>query len=735
MQGALVEGTVFHGRYTVGRCLRAGGMGAVYECVHIATRKRRALKVMLPSLVADPTLRARFELEARVTADVDSEHIVETFDAGVDGETGAPFLVMELLRGEDLGAMLARRGRLPSEEVLLLLAQAASALDKTHAAGIIHRDLKPENLFVATRDSGSSRLKILDFGIAKLLSHEEAKANVRNTALVGTPLYMAPEQIDGTGAIDPRTDTYALAHIAYALLTGRAYWEDDLAEARSVYAFLTRVLAGPTDAATVRAARADATLPSAFDDWFARAAAASRESRFDKASDVVNTLAAIFDPDLPTANTIAAPRRAAFASVGAQTDPMAIAHAAVRMSAPVAGFGGRPAIAVLPFVNMSGDPEQEYFADGLAEDILTRLAMWRWFPVIARTSSFTFKGRSVDTKEVGRALGARYVLEGSVRKIANRVRVSGQLIDAETGHHVWAERYDRAVEDLFAIQDELTDSIANALTAIVGHFDRERARVKPAASLDAWETFQKGWWHAMRMRREELATAEELLHRAAALDPAMPHPMTGLSFVRVLSGFFLWSPPHVAFGEGMKHAQAALTIDPMDSFACSMLGIVLAMMGKLDEALTFAKRSLELNPSSPFGFAALGATYLFRAEPREGIEAGERMVRISPNDPLLHMVLGTLSANHYMAREHERAVEIAQLASRRAPTYPIGWRSLANALGQLGRLDEAREALAEFLRLMPEYTTEAAARASVGFRREEHFQYYLEGLRKAGWSG
>jgi adenylate cyclase len=315
------------------------------------------------------------------------------------------------------------------------------------------------------------------------------------------------------------------------------------------------------------------------------------------------------------------------------------------------------------------------------------------------------------------------------------VRVTGQLIDADTGHHLWAERYDRSVEDLFAIQDELTDSIASALAASVGHFDRERARLKPVASLDAWEAFQRGWWHATRITRDDFAAAEELFHRATALDAGMAHPHSGLAFVRLLSGFFLWSPPRVAFGEGMTHAQAALTLDPRDSVACSTIGTALAMMGKLDEALTFANRSIELNPSNGFGFTALGAAYLFRAEPRDGIEAGERAVRISPNDPLLHIVLGTLSANHYMAREHERAVEIAQLAARRAPAYPIGWRSLANALGQLGRLDEAREALAEFLKLVPEYTTEAAARASVGFRHEEHFQYYLDGLRKAGWRG
>jgi len=419
----------------------------------------------------------------------------------------------------------------------------------------------------------------------------------------------------------------------------------------------------------------------------------------------------------------------------AVADPTAIAHAAVRMSAPVPGFGGRPAIAVLPFANMSGDPEQEYFADGLAEDVLTRLAMWRWFPVIARNSSFTFKGRAVDVKEIGRALGARYVLEGSVRKAGERVRVTAQLIDAETGHHLWAERFDRKLEDVFAIQDELTDGIANALEAAIGRAEFERVRLKPPANLDAWDANQRGWWHAFRLTREDFAAAEPFFLRAIELDAGLAPPLTGIAWLRTFEGFFLWSPPATAFGEAAKRAQAALAIDPMDASACGMLGVIVSLTGKLDEALALCRRGIELNPSSSIAHQALAATHLFRGEALEGMKAGESAIRVSPNDVLLHMFLGTLSANHYMAGNYEQAVQIARLAVQRAPHYPIGWRGLANALGQLGRGDEAREALAQFLNLMPGYATEAAARKSVGFRDEALLQRYLEGLRKAGWKG
>ncbi len=238
---ALPQGGTFHGRYQIIRYIKGGGMGAVYEVVHVETRRRRALKVMLPSMVTSAEMRERFKLEATVAADIESDHIVETFDAGVDPETGAPFLVMELLRGEDLTAVLARRGRLPANETVQILAQAAKALDKTHAAGIVHRDLKPDNLFLAYRDDDPPRLKILDFGIAKVV----AQATQAQTRTIGTPLYMAPEQIKGRRKLGAWTDLYALGHIAYHLLVGEAYWAEDLASLGAIYPLLLRVAQGP----------------------------------------------------------------------------------------------------------------------------------------------------------------------------------------------------------------------------------------------------------------------------------------------------------------------------------------------------------------------------------------------------------------------------------------------------------------------------------------------------------
>ncbi|MDC3982300.1 serine/threonine protein kinase [Polyangium jinanense] len=293
----LSEGSIFHGHYQIVRSVNAGAMGVVYEVVDLKTRRRRALKVMLPSIIQNAEMRERFKLEATITADIVSEHLVETFDAGVDPETGAPFLTMELLQGDDLATLLYDRGRFAPAEVVTLLWQVARALDKTHAAGIVHRDLKPENLFVTHRDDGSPRVKVLDFGIAKMVAQSEAAD--RQTRNLGTPPYMSPEQITGDGTIGPRSDLYALGHIAYALLVGHPYWMDESKTSDSVYAFLMTMMQGAKEAPTQRAKRYGVTLPEAFDAWFARATDIVPSVRFERASEEITALATALGVALP----------------------------------------------------------------------------------------------------------------------------------------------------------------------------------------------------------------------------------------------------------------------------------------------------------------------------------------------------------------------------------------------------------------------------------------------------
>jgi tRNA A-37 threonylcarbamoyl transferase component Bud32 len=287
----LPQASLFAGRYRIVRRIAAGGMGAVFEVVHTETQRRRALKIMLPELLANSQLRERFQLEARVTANVESEHIVDVFDAGIDDSTGMPFLVMELLNGQDLGRILETEGPLAPERAVTYLRQIAGALDKTHAAGIVHRDLKPENLFLTHREDGTPRVKILDFGISKVVS--DAPQAARVTRGIGTPLYMAPEQALAH-TVGPATDLYALALIAYTLLVGKAYWEPEVSQFESAIAFVIHTSKGATGSAVRRAVDAGQTLPDTFDAWFRRATAIEPSERFATAAECVDELGLVF---------------------------------------------------------------------------------------------------------------------------------------------------------------------------------------------------------------------------------------------------------------------------------------------------------------------------------------------------------------------------------------------------------------------------------------------------------
>ncbi|MDC0680681.1 serine/threonine-protein kinase [Sorangium atrum] len=301
----LHPGALFCGRYEVVRCIKAGAMGAVYEVLDTVTHSRRALKVMLPGIVDDPDLRVRFAQEAKITGGVESDHIVRVSDAGIDASSRMPFLVMDLLRGEELGSMLRRRGPLPPAEVVTYLFQVALALEKTHAAGIVHRDLKPENLFVTSRDDGTPCIKILDFGIAKVAAQS---SQAKGTVPIGTPLYMSPEQIRGDGDIGPRADLYALGHIAHAVLSGEAYWTAEMKAAPSIFPVLSKILAGPLEPPSVRSAWRGVLLPPAFDAWFLRATALRPEHRFEGARAAVGALVEALGLSSPRASLPSHPR-------------------------------------------------------------------------------------------------------------------------------------------------------------------------------------------------------------------------------------------------------------------------------------------------------------------------------------------------------------------------------------------------------------------------------------------
>ena len=393
----------------------------------------------------------------------------------------------------------------------------------------------------------------------------------------------------------------------------------------------------------------------------------------------------------------------------------------------------RPSIAVLPFTNMSGDPEQEYFVDGIVEDIITGLSRIKWLFVIARNSTFVYKGRAVDLKQVGRELGVRYVLEGSLRKSGNRIRVTAQLVEAETGNHLWAERYDRDLADIFAMQDEITEAVTIAIAPAIAEAEQQRAARRPPGSLDVWTAYQRGLWHVSKHTVNDNALAQKFFQQALDLDPSFAGGYKGFAIAQGqatdLEGRGL--PESLSSIEAL--ARRAVALDGADAEARSLLGQALRRRGDYEGALAEAERALAMSPNLAGAHNLLGATLIFSGRTKEGLAALQTGIRLDPRDPRSAVCLNQLAMGLYFSQQYEAATEAAKRAIRSFPDYPNTYRWLAAALGQLGRIEEAGETLAKAIAIAPAAFDMYMRR--VPWMRPEDHAHMLEGLRKAGWEG
>jgi adenylate cyclase len=396
----------------------------------------------------------------------------------------------------------------------------------------------------------------------------------------------------------------------------------------------------------------------------------------------------------------------------------------------------KPSVAVLPFANMSADPEQEFFADGIAEDIITALSHYPSLFVIARNSCFTYKGRAVDVKQVGRELGVRYVLEGGLRKAGNRIRVTAQLIEAETGNHIWAERYDRDLADIFAVQDEIATAVTTAIAPAVADAEQRRAMRKPPESLNAWAAYQRGVWHLGKNVAEDNALAQKFFQQATDLDPNFGGGYRGLAYAQfqaAAGGFQTRSLPE-AQSSAEALARRAVAVDGTDAEARTFLGEVLLYRGDREGALAEAERALAMTPNLASAHGWRGAALIFSGRPKEGLTSLESSIRLDPRDPLLALRLNYVALGHYLLREYEPAIEAAERGIRSNPDFPSTYRWLAAALGQIGRTAEAKDALKKAIAVAPA-SFDAFVRRRVPWHRPEDYAHMLEGLRKAGWEG
>ncbi|MGA9281877.1 MAG: winged helix-turn-helix domain-containing tetratricopeptide repeat protein [Pseudolabrys sp.] len=401
--------------------------------------------------------------------------------------------------------------------------------------------------------------------------------------------------------------------------------------------------------------------------------------------------------------------------------------------APALALPDKPSIAVLPFENMSGDPEQEYFADGLTEDIITGLSRQKWFFVIARNSSFAFKGEAADIREVGRELGVRYVLEGSVRRADDRVRVTGQLIDASNGSHLWADRYDRDLSNVFELQDEITNRVIDSVGSQIIVAEAARVRRKPPQNIDAWDLVLQALPNMWRMSVEDQHRAQDLLQQAVALDPeyAHAHALLGWTYV---SMFNLDSRmPIGEFTDKALDAGAkAVALDDQDHWGHLVLGLGHARRRRPELATTHLLKSVELNPNFALGHAGLGYAFACGGQPERGLASLDQAQRLSPRDPFLAMYAPVARYMALFALErYEETIAMCRSVAALYPHHAGAWRLMTVSLGLLGRLDEARESLAHTLTLQPDLSSDHVTKNTV-FANPSDRSRFLLGLQKAG---
>ncbi len=556
---------------------------------------------------------------------------------------GLLFYVMPNMEGNSLRERLNAEKQLPLDEALRITRQVASALDYAHRQNVVHRDIKPENILF---HEGSAT--VADFGIGKALS--EAEAEITQTGMMlGTPTYMSPEQASGESDLDGRSDLYSLGCVLYEMLTGEPPFTGP-----NTQAIITKRFIAPVP--QVRAVR---DVPESVDEVTTRALARTPVDRFPTAADFVEALAVI-------------------QSAGS-TPPGA--SPAVSKTAPP-----KQSIAVLPLTNMSADPENEYFSDGMTEEIINAIGKLPEIQVASRTSCFAFKGKEVDVRQVGEKLGVAHVLEGSVRKIGNRIRLSAQLIDVATGYHLWSEAYDHQLEDVFAIQDEISRAIADALKVQLGG-DAEQLVAPTTDNIEAYTLYLRGRYFLNKSFSEpDLRKGLDYFEQALAKDPGYARAYSGIADIwSTLADD--WVVPEEAYPRAMDAANKALELDPTLAEPLSSVGKVLAWY-EWDFAggQTALSKAVELNPNYAEAHFVLGSVLPSVGQLDDAIEEMRKALVLDPLAPHHGRWLGRLLL---YAKKYDQTIEQSQKTLELEPTYFQSCHDVGTAYLQLGRPEEA----------------------------------------------
>lgn len=634
------------GHHRVGRLIGAGGMGEVYEAEDLRLGRRVALKVLPATVAADRERLARFTREARALATLNHPGIVTIYS--VDESDGQPYLTMELVDGRSLAECIPAAG-LAVEAFLDLATALADALAAAHERGIIHRDLKPANVMV----TGDGRVKVLDFGLARILAlpgDAQTAATLDRTqdgALLGTLPYMSPEQLAGKPA-DTRSDIFSLGVVLYEMASGRQPFHRG--NAAEVILAITRE--SPTRLSVTRP-----TFPAAVDRMVARCMDKDPGRRPASVAEVRETLE------------------------GARRSLAAPTQAQPRLDPPKV-----PSVAVLPFADMSPAQDQEYFCDGVAEEILNALAQLEGLRVTARTSSFAFKGRHEDVRAIGRQLGVGAVLEGSVRKAGERLRITVQLIDVDGGFHLWSERYDRGAGDIFAIQDEISLAVVEKLKVRLLDGEARALARRHEPSQEAYHLCLKGRYFLHRRGAGDFQRAIEYFEKAIAADSEYAEPHLGVAEVFNVLGVWDLMPPLQAVDRAKKAAERAIELD--DSRPEAHLTLAFVHLLEWDWSRAEERYSLASRLMSGNGLGRVGLSIFLHLSGRrqEALEAAMRGVAEEPLSPIAHTQAG---ASQIAAGDVEGAVALLDKALELDASLPMAQLWLGYCRGVQGRLEES----------------------------------------------